>query len=53
LKIPLFLPDVLLYEQTASYFGRLWDKNHQGVWELSAGFEGNGFKEYSVRIWDD
>ena len=53
LKMPLFLPDVLLYEQTASYFGRLWDKNHRGVWELSAGFHGNGFKEYSVLIWDD
>jgi hypothetical protein len=53
LKMPLFLPDVLLYEQTASYFGRLWDKNHQGAWELSAGFQGNGLKEYSVLIWDD
>lgn len=53
LEMPCLLPDVVLYEQTASYTGRLWDKKHQGAWEVSVKFHGKGFKEYSVLKWTD
>jgi hypothetical protein len=46
--LPFPLPDVLIYEQTARYEGRLWKRNAQGRWVLLARFQGNGFKEYTA-----
>lgn len=50
LEMPFFLPEVILYEQTAYYMGRLWEKEG-GRWQLRASFNGNGFKEYSALKW--
>ncbi len=51
MKTPLPLPDVIIYEQTAHYVGRLWEKNARGEWELLVSFSGDGFKEYTSRNW--
>ena len=53
LRIPPVLPEMILYEQTASYSGWLWDKNHRGSWDSVVKFHGSGFKEYSVLKFGD
>jgi len=47
--LPLPLPDLILYEQTARYDGWLWEKNPQGQWVTASPLRGNGFKEYTGR----
>jgi len=51
MKMPFPLADVIIYEQTARYVGRLWEKNPHGEWELLVSFSGDGFKEYTGRKW--
>jgi len=53
LQLPAILPETILYEQTASYAGQLWDKNHKGTWDSLVKFHGSGFKEYSVLKFTD
>jgi hypothetical protein len=50
LKLAAFLPEVVLYEQTAHYEGQLWKKNDLNKWELFTLFSGNGFKEYTALL---
>lgn len=47
LEIPL-LPEPLLYEQTAEFAGRIWEKDEAGRWRLLTSFGGTGFKEYTT-----
>jgi hypothetical protein len=47
LEIPL-LPEPLLYEQTAEFTGRVWEKDEGGRWRLLRSFGGTGFKEYTT-----
>ena len=47
--LPLPLPDLIIYEQTARYDGWLWEKNMQGQWVMASPLRGNGFKEYTAR----
>jgi hypothetical protein len=51
LKTPSFLPEVLIYEQTAGFLGRLWKKNEAGQWQSLVSFGGKGFKEYTALKW--
>jgi len=46
--LPLPLPDVIIYEQTARYEGQFWKRDAQGQWVLAAPIQGNGFKEYTA-----
>lgn len=46
-QIPV-LPEPLLYEQTALYSGRVWQREHGGQWRLVRSFSGVGFKEYTT-----
>ncbi len=43
------LPVALIYEQTAEYTGRLWQKSPSGAWRLAKSFQGGGFKEYTAK----
>ena len=47
--LPLPLPDLIIYEQTARYDGWLWEKSPQGQWVRASPLRGNGFKEYTAR----
>ncbi len=47
--LPLPLRDLIIYEQTARYAGRLWERNAQGDWVLAAVIKGDGFKEYTAK----
>jgi hypothetical protein len=47
--LPLPLPDVIIYEQTAHFEGELLEKNSAGDWLPVASFSGTGFKEYTAR----
>jgi hypothetical protein len=51
LKMPSFLPEVIVYEQTARYTGGLWEKTEEGEWALLMPFHGKGFKEYTGLKW--
>ncbi len=52
LDLPVDLaPNVIIYEQTARYEGSWWGRNAQDEWDLLRSFEGEGFKEYTVRKW--
>ncbi len=46
--LPLLVRDVVIYEQTARYTGRLWRKSPQGRWTSAALIRGDGFKEYTA-----
>jgi hypothetical protein len=46
-QIPV-LPEPLLYEQTALYSGRVWQREHGGEWRRVRSFSGVGFKEYTT-----
>jgi len=50
-EVPFPLPGVIVYEQTAEYEGWLWDRNSDGTWQFLVSFHGNGFKEYTARLW--
>jgi hypothetical protein len=43
-KLAAFLPELVLYEQTAHYEGQFWDKASSEVTPIS----GDGFKEYTA-----
>lgn len=51
LKMPSFLPEVIIYEQTAGFLGQLWKKNEAGQWKPLVSFNGKGFKEYTALKW--
>lgn len=46
-----FMPDVIIYEQTAWYEGELWGKDEHGDPVLLHTFASEGFKEYTIRKW--
>ncbi len=47
--LPWPLRDVIVYEQTAQYEGRLWTKGAAGQWVLARTFGGPGFKEFTAK----
>lgn len=47
--LPFPLRDAIIYEQTASFQGRLWVKDSAGQWVPSLSFDGPGFKEYTAK----
>ena len=49
--LPFPLPDVIIYEQTASYDGLIWKKNSDGSRQAAIPFHGQGFKEYTAKKW--
>lgn len=46
--LPFPLADVLIYEQTARYTGRVWKRTSGGTWKKIASIAGRGFKEYTA-----
>jgi hypothetical protein len=51
-EIPFsFIPNTIIFEQTARYKGGLWEKCQDGKWEALVLFNGKGFKEYTARKW--
>jgi len=47
--LPFPLPDVIIYEQTASYDGLIWKKDSAGSHLPAIPFHGLGFKEYTAK----
>jgi len=53
--LPLPLRDLIIYEQTAGYQGRVWQRRsgprgaEGGGWRLKASFGGPGFKEWTAK----
>jgi len=47
--LPPPLPDVIVYEQTAQYDGRVWTRDPAGQWALAQRFRGPGFKEFTAK----
>lgn len=48
LELAAFLPEMVLYEQTALYEGLLWKKNGLNQWDVLTSFSGSGFREYTA-----
>ena len=48
-NIPFLFLKPLLFEQTASYSGSLWERDHAFGWQLVHLFFGSGFKEFATR----
>jgi hypothetical protein len=46
-QIPI-VPEPLLYEQTAVFSGRIWEKDAGGTWRPVRSFGGAGFKEFTT-----
>jgi len=47
LRFPL--RDIIIFEQTARYEGRLWTRSPDGRWLLETVFHGEGFTEYTAK----
>jgi len=47
--LPAPFRDLLIYEQTARYEGRLLTRDSSGAWVVALQFVGRGFKEYTTK----
>jgi hypothetical protein len=46
--LPFPLADLVIFEQTARYAGRVWTRALGGPWQQAASISGGGFKEYTA-----